>query len=126
MFIYELSGCGFDSRCNNNNDWHYLTVKNISELLRGITSNHNGEFYCLKCFHSYTTKKRLKNHKKTCENHDFCYPKIPDEGKKVLKYNSEEKSLKVLHTIYADLECLLEKIDTCQNKKEKYYTEKKA
>ena len=25
--------------------WHYLAVKNISRLLRGITSNHDGDFY---------------------------------------------------------------------------------
>ena len=100
--------------------------KNISGLLRGITSNHNGDFYCLNCFHSYTTKKILKNHERICKNHDFCYPKIPDEDKKMLKHNSGEKSRKVPHIIYADLECLLEKIDTCQNNKEKSYTEKKA
>ena len=32
----------------------------------------------------------------------------------------------MLHIIYVDLECLLEKIDTCQNIKEKSYTKKKA
>ena len=32
--------------------WHYLAVKKLSVLLRGITSNHVGDFYCLKCFHS--------------------------------------------------------------------------
>ena len=32
--------------------WHYLTVKSLSALLKGITSNHKGEFYCLNCFHS--------------------------------------------------------------------------
>ena len=37
---------------NNEGKWHYLAVKNISGLLRGITSNHNGDFYCLNCFHS--------------------------------------------------------------------------
>ena len=30
--------------------WHYLVVKNLSGLLRGITSNHNAGFYCLNCF----------------------------------------------------------------------------
>ena len=30
--------------------WHYLAVKSLSALLRGITSNHNGDFYCLNCF----------------------------------------------------------------------------
>ena len=26
--------------------WHYLVVKNLSKLLRGITSNHKEDFYC--------------------------------------------------------------------------------
>ena len=47
-----------DNNNNNNNILNYLTVKNISELLRGVTSNHNGDFYYLNCFHSYTTKKK--------------------------------------------------------------------
>ena len=36
-------------------NWHYLAVKSISGLLRGITSNHNGDFYCFNYFHSYIT-----------------------------------------------------------------------
>ena len=40
------------------NNWHYLAVKSISGLLRGITSNHNGDFYSLNCFHLYTTEKK--------------------------------------------------------------------
>ena len=28
------------------NNWHYLAVKRILGLLRGITSRHNGDFYC--------------------------------------------------------------------------------
>ena len=38
--------------------------KSISGLLRGITSNHNGNFYCLNCFHSYTTMNNLKSLKR--------------------------------------------------------------
>ena len=51
---------------------------------------------------------------------------MPDENNKILKYNPGEKSLKHPFIIYADLECLLEKIDTCHNNPEKSYTEKKA
>ena len=40
-------------------NWHYLAIKNISGLLGGITSNHNGDFYCLNCLHSYRTKSIL-------------------------------------------------------------------
>ena len=32
--------------------WHHLAVKNLSALLRGITSNRMADFYCLNCFHS--------------------------------------------------------------------------
>ena len=105
---------------------YYLAVKNISGLLRGIISNHNGDFYCLNCFHSCTTKKKLKNHERTYKDHDFYYVKMPNEDKKNLKYNPGEKSLKVPHITYADLECLIEKIDTCQNNSEKSYIENKA
>ena len=44
--------------------WHYLTVKNLPGLLRGITSTHKEDFYCLNCFHSYRTKNKLEAHKK--------------------------------------------------------------
>ena len=42
--------------------WHYLAVKSLSELLRGITSNHNGDSYCLNCFHSYSELKNMKKY----------------------------------------------------------------
>ena len=111
---------------DSDNNWHYLTVKSISRLLRGITSNHDGDFYCLNSFHSYTPKKRLEKHERICKDHDFCHVKMPDENNKILKYNPGEKSLKVPFIIYSDLECLLKKIDTCQNNPERSYTEKKA
>ena len=57
-------------------NWHYLAVKSISGLLRGITSNHNGDFYCLNCFHSYTTEKKLRKHERICNDHDFCNLKM--------------------------------------------------
>ena len=48
---------------NGNTSWHYLAVKSISRLLRGIKSNHNGDFYCLNCFHSYKTENKLRKQK---------------------------------------------------------------
>ena len=47
-----------DGACN----WHYLAVKSIFGLLREITSNHNGDFHCLNCLNSYTTKEKLRKH----------------------------------------------------------------
>ena len=51
---------------------------------------------------------------------------MPAEDKNILKYNPEEKSLKVANIIYMDLESLLIKQQSSQNNPEKSYTEKKA
>ena len=59
--------------------WHYLAVKSLSALFRGITSKHDGDFYCLNCFQSNTTENELKNHKKVFENHDYCYVEVPEK-----------------------------------------------
>ena len=48
--------------------WHYLSLKRLSPLLRGITSKHHGDFYCLNCFHSFITEIKLKSEEKICKN----------------------------------------------------------
>ena len=95
--------------------WHYLVVKNLSRLLRGITSNHKEDFYCLDCFPSYRTENKLEAHKKIFENHDYCHVEMPTKNNNIIKYNHGEKSMKLPFVIYADLECLLEKMSTCIN-----------
>ena len=95
--------------------WHYLAVKNLPGLLKGITTTPEKDFYCLNCFHSYRTKSKLESHKKICENHDYCHVEMPAKDNNITKYNHGEKSMKVTFIIYADLECLLEKMSTCIN-----------
>ena len=34
--------------------------KKNSALLRGITSKHHGDFYCLNCLHAFTTETKLE------------------------------------------------------------------
>ena len=102
--------------------WHYLAVKILSALFKGITSKHEGDFCCLNCFQSYTTENKLKKHKKVCENHNYCYVEMPEKDNRILKYNQGEKSMKVPFIIYADLESLLEKINNCHNNPEKSST----
>ena len=95
--------------------WHYLVVKNLLVLLRGITSNHKEDSYSLNCFHSYRTKNKLEVHKNICENHDYCHVEMPTKNNNIIKYNHGEKSMKLPFVINAYLECLLEKVSTCIN-----------
>ena len=103
---------------------NYLVVKSLSALFIGITSNSNGDFHCSNCFHSFRTENKVKKHKKVCENHDYYYVEIPKEDNKILKCNHGEKSMQVPFIIYADLESLLEKVNTCHNNPKKLSTTK--
>ena len=78
---------------SNGENWYYLIVKDLSRLLRGVTSNHDGDFYCLNCFHSYRTKNKLNAHKKICENHDYCHIEMPTKVNNIIKYNQGENQL---------------------------------
>ena len=94
---------------------HFLAVINLSPLLQGNSSNHEGGFYFLNCFNSYTSKNKLKEHEEICNNHNSCRIEMPQWVEKILKYNPEEKSLKAPLTIYLDLECLLKKEQSHDN-----------
>ena len=106
--------------------YNYLAVTNLSGLLQENSSNHRGDFYCLNCFNSYTTKNKLKEHEEICNNHDSCRIEMPDWANKTIKYNPGEKSLKAPFSFFLDLECILKKLQSNQNNPEKSYTEKKA
>ena len=99
----------------NGEKWDYLIVKNLPGLLRGITSTYKEDFYYLNCFHSYRTKNKLEAHKKICENHNYCNVEMPTKNNNIIEYNQGEKSIKLPFVVYANLECLLEKMSTCQN-----------
>ena len=113
-------------RMSYDGKWCNRPVKSLSKLLRGKSSNHHGDFYCLNCFNSYSTKNRLKEHEELCNKHDSCRTEMPKWVEKILKYNPGEKSLKAPFAIYLDLECLLKKEQSYQNNPEQSYTEKKA
>ena len=98
----------------NGEKWHYLTVRTLSALLKGITSKHNDDSYCLNCFHLYRTKKALEKHMKVCEDKDCCYIEMPEKGAS-FKYHHGVKSMRARFVMYADLESLFENMDTCTN-----------
>ena len=100
---------------NGSAKWHYLAIKSISGLLRGITSTHNGDFYCLNCFHSNRTHNKLEEHEKMCLVNDFCNLKLPNEDHRYISSTPGKNTLKNPFIIYADLECLLFKIKSSNN-----------
>ena len=49
---------------------------------------------------------------------------MPSEDTKILEFNQHQNSDKVPFIIYADLECLIDKIDRCKNNPENSPTTK--
>ena len=58
------------------------------------------------------------------KNHNNCNVKMPEEYNKILKFNQEQKSMKIPFVIYANMKSLLEKIQTCDNDPTKSFTSK--
>ena len=98
--------------------------KKLSAILRGITSKHHGDFYFLNCLHSFATENKRESHKKLCENKDFYNVIMPSGDTKILEFNQYQKSDKAPFIIYADLKCMIEKIDGCKNNPENSSTTK--
>ena len=90
---------------SNREGWHYLAVKELSDLFRGLFSKNNDDFYCLKYLHSFRTKSRLESHEKVCENTDFCGVVISSEDTRILQFSQYWKSDK------AGLESVIKKVD---------------
>ena len=49
---------------SNEEGWHYLAVKKLSTLLRGIKPKHDGNFFCLNCLHLFTIKNKPESREK--------------------------------------------------------------
>ena len=98
----------------NENNWHYLTIKNMKRLIRGVTSNNHGDIFCRNCMHSYCTENSLKKHERICINDDYCELIMPELNKNILKFKYDKKSLHMPNVIYPVLEVILKKIQSCQ------------
>ena len=83
------NGKGRESKSEGRQRWHYLAVKKLSALVRGITPKNNAEFYFLNCLHSFRTKNKLESDKKVCANKEFCNVIMSSEDteKNLLKHH---------------------------------------
>ena len=91
--------------------WHYIAVKTLSVLLRGITSKTNGDFYCLNCCYSFRTKKKRGSHRKVRESKNFGNILMSFEDTKILEFDQYQQLDKAAFIIDVDLEWLIKKTD---------------
>ena len=80
------------NNCLNNPEWRRRRLalscsKKLSELLNGITSKDQADFYCLNSHPSFRTEKDFKSHEKVCKNKDFCGIVMLSERDTILEFN---------------------------------------
>ena len=76
------------------------------------------------CLHSFGTEFKLKSHEKVYKNKTFHGIILLFPKNNILEFNKHMKSDKISCSIYADIECLIKKIEGCASNPEKPSTTK--
>ncbi|GBN42267.1 hypothetical protein AVEN_59531-1 [Araneus ventricosus] len=86
----------------------------MSRLLYDLPKHKQNKFYCDFCLHQFSTEEGLSNHQLDCRNHMIQKIRTPTEEEKWLQFNNHRFQLPVPYSIYADFECILEKLSSCE------------
>ena len=130
--VYPLRVCEYIGRehdivlmliCNEERK-HYCLVNNLSRLLGTQTSRHlTKRLFCLRCFNSFNCENSLKNHEEYCSTNECIKINMHKKGS-ILKFENYCNSEKVPFIIYADMESLLNPIQSCEPNPQSSYTKK--
>ncbi|XP_011685475.1 PREDICTED: uncharacterized protein LOC105448525 [Wasmannia auropunctata] len=95
---------------------HFTGIKNLSRLVSSqLSKKKNKKYICdryifFKCLHYFSLSEKLKVHTIDCGEMNDCAIKLPSEDDKWLSYNNYSRKERVPFVVYADLECILEKM----------------
>ncbi|KAG8238198.1 hypothetical protein J437_LFUL018081, partial [Ladona fulva] len=100
----------------NDNTAHYCWIKDFQRLIHHQITKHQHKLYiCKRCFVYYHNENKLEAHKLLCrETGTPSKIVLPDETEKTLKFTHVNHSFQVPFVVYADFECLLQNVSTCE------------
>ena len=104
---------------------HYCLIKDriaLSRLLSSQVSNHNGEHYFyLNFLNPFWCEEALNKHEKYCKEHEAVKIKLLEKGT-MLKFKNYHRREKVPFIVYADFECFIKPIQSCDPDDKESYT----
>ena len=101
---------------------HYCLVKNLSRLLASqVSKAKRKEYFCTRCFNTFRSQEVLFKHLEYCKEHDEVKINMPKEGT-ILKFKNYDRKERVPFIVYADFECFIKPIQTCEPNPESSYT----
>ena len=90
---------------------HYCLIRNLNRMLAGQNKHRARTHFCTNCLHGFSRKELLDKHVPLCISHDPLTVKMPEGNDAMMKFNAIDKMLEMPYVIYADFECVLEKIN---------------
>ena len=95
---------------------HYCYIKSLSRLLYGQQHSEGNHYhYCERCLQGFSLQTAFQKHTTLCRGATSRPTRIdmPEKGKNTLKFQNNQRQMKVPYVIYADYESIIEKYDTC-------------
>ena len=105
---------------------HYSLVKRLSALLYDQNRHNESKHFCERCLHGYSRRELLERHKPECKGllKSPTRTEMPKEGDNKMSFQNYYKQMKAPYAVYADFECVLKKIATCEPNNKKSFTVK--
>ena len=105
---------------------HYSYVKRLSALLYDQNRHNESKHFCERCLHGYSRRELFERHKPECKGllKSPTRTEMPKEGENKMAFKNFYKQMKAPYAVYADFECILKKIYTCEPDNKKSFTVK--
>ena len=101
---------------NQGENTHYSLVKRLSALLYDQNGHNESKHFCERCLHGYSRRELLERHKPECKGllKSPTRTEMTKEGENKMTFQNYHKQMKVPYVVYADFECIVKKIATCE------------
>ena len=105
---------------------HYSLVKRLSALLYDQNRHNESKHFCERCLHGYSRRDLLERHIPECKGllKSPTRTNMPKQGENKMSFTNYHKQMKAPYVVYADFECLVRKIATCEPDKKQSFTVK--
>ena len=111
---------------------HYVYIKDFNRLMFNFTKHKGKKHFCMRCLQCFYSNESLAKHRVDCIAINGVQAiKMPKkytdkngvERSPCVYFKNHHKRLPVPFSIYADLECITEKISGCQPSDSRSYTQ---
>ena len=105
---------------------HYSLVKRLTALLYDQNRHNESKHFCERCLHGYKTRDLLERHKPECKGllKSPTRTDMPKQGENKMTFTNRHKQMKAPYVVYADFECVVRKMPTCEPDNKKSFTMK--